>query len=84
MTLNTRSISDPNPLPYRTFNGLQPNGSFHGSSQSDLLSMPVATAFAGVVAPNNRMSFAAGNVTILALGANVTFNRGLEFYIKFD
>ena len=84
MTLNTRSVSDPNPLPYRTFNGLTQNGSFHGSSQSDLLTLPAASAFARVVAPNHQLNLPTGTITILALGANVTFNRGLEFYIKFD
>ncbi|HVF68304.1 MAG TPA: hypothetical protein VM914_11600 [Pyrinomonadaceae bacterium] len=82
--INTRSISDPIGLPFRTLGGLTPNEAFRGASQSDTLSVPATAALAQVDAPAGRLRLPGGDVTILGLGANVSFSRNVEFFLKFE
>lgn len=83
-TLNTRAVSDPVGLPFRTFNGLSPNNAFRATSQSDALVLPVKDAKVKLTAPGNRLRFPAGRLNILSLGPNVTFSRNVEFFVKFE
>lgn len=84
VNINTRSTSDPIGLPFRTLGGLTPNDAFRGASQSDTLSVPAAAAGPQVDAPAGRLRLPGGDVTILALGANVSFSRNVEFFLKFE
>lgn len=84
VNINTRSVSDPIGLPFRTLGGLTPNEAFRGASQSDTLSVPAAAANAQVDAPAGRLRLPGGDVTILGLGANVSFSRNVEFFLKFE
>ena len=82
--INTRSVSDPIGLPFRTLGGTTPNNAFRGASASDTRAVPVADAAAQVEAPAGRLTLPGGNVTILGLGANVSFSRNVEFFLKFE
>lgn len=84
VNINNRSTSDPIGLPFRTLGGLVPNNAFRGASQSDTLSVPAAAAAAQVDAPAGRLALPGGAVTILGLGANVSFSRNVEFFLKFE
>lgn len=82
--LNTRSISDPVGLAFRTLNGLTPNDAFRAASQSDTLTIPTATADVKLQSPGHRLRFPAGTLSIVGLGASVTFSRNVEFFLKFE
>ena len=82
--INNRVISDPVGLAFRTFNGYTPNQAFRASSQSDTLSIPSASAGVKLSAPGNQLQLPTGKLSILGLGANVTFSRGVEFVLKFE
>lgn len=82
--INTRSVSDPVGLPFRTFNGRSANNSFHAASQSDTLTLPAASSVVKLQAPGQRLRFPAGTLSIVGLGPNVTFSRNVEFIVKFD
>ena len=84
VNVNNRSVSDPIGLPFRTLGGVVPNDAFRGASQSDTLSVPAATAAAQVDAPAGRLALPGGGVTILGLGASVSFSRNVEFFLKFE
>jgi hypothetical protein len=84
VNINTRSVGDPIGLPFRTLGGLTPNDAFRGASQSDTLSVAAAAAGAQVDAPAGRLRLPGGDVTILGLGANVSFSRNVEFFLKFE
>jgi hypothetical protein len=82
--LNTRAISDPVGLAFRTFNGKNPNNAFRAASQSDTLNIPTAQAKVKLQACGHKLRFPAGNLRIVGLGANVTFGRNVEFVLKFE
>ena len=71
MANNNRAVSDPVGLPFRTFNGRSPNNAFRAASQSDALTIPTADANVRIQAPNKRLRFPAGNLTIAASGVFV-------------
>jgi hypothetical protein len=79
-----RVMSDPVGLPFRTFNGFEPNNAFWAASQADAAVVPVAETKLLLYAPNDRIVFPTGAVTIKGVGANITFNRNLEFILKFE
>lgn len=84
MNINTRAKSDPVGIPFRSFSGFTPNNAFWAASQSDTLAVPAATAKAKVSAPNGRLQMVTGSLPILGFGANVTFSRGVEFFLRFE
>lgn len=84
MDINTRSVSDPVGLPFRALNGFQGNQAFRGASQSDTLVLSAQAAKAKVDTPGDRLQMKTGSVTIVGIGPNVTFSRGVEFVIKFE
>lgn len=83
-TINTRVVSDPVGLPFRSFNGLVPSNSFWATSQSDNLAVPVAAAKVKIHSPGHRLYFPAGALSIIDIGPTVTFSRGVEFFIRFE
>lgn len=84
VNINNRSVSDPIGLPFRTLGGLTPNDAFRGASTSDTLAVPAAAAAAQVDVPAGRLALPGGSVTVLGLGANVSFSRNVEFFLKFE
>jgi hypothetical protein len=84
VNINTRAVSDPIGLPFRTLGGLVPNNAFRGASASDTRAVAVADAAAQVDAPAGRLTLPGGSLTILGLGANVSFSRNVEFFLKFE
>jgi hypothetical protein len=84
VNINTRSVSDPIGLPFRTLGGVTPNDAFRGASASDTRAVPASEAGAQVDAPAGRLALPGGSVTILGLGANVSFSRNVEFFLKFE
>jgi hypothetical protein len=82
--INNRSVSDPVGLAFRTLNGTVPNPAFRASSQSDTLSVPAAAAGVKLSAPGRSLQLQTGRLSILGLGANVTFSRNVEFVLKFE
>lgn len=82
--LNTRAISDPVGLPFRTFNGTSANNAFRAASQSDTLSVPTADAKVKLQTRGHKLRFPAGTLAIKGLGANVAFSRNVEFILKFE
>lgn len=82
--LTTRAVSDPVGIPFRTVNWLAPNGAFRAASQSDTATIPTASANVKVETLGNRINFAPGSVSIVGLGSTITFNRNLEFVLKFE
>ena len=82
--MNNRAISDPVGLAFRTFNGLSPNNAFRAASQSDALVVPAQDANVKLHATGNRLNFPAGSLSIVGVGASVTFSRGVEFVLKFE
>jgi hypothetical protein len=80
--VNTRSISDPVGLAFRTFDGTKANASFRAASQSDTLPLSPADARAKLVAARGKLNFPGGSLTVLGLAPNITFARNVEFIIK--
>ncbi len=83
-TVNTRATSDPVGLPFRTTNGLVPNNAFRATSRSDTLSLTPAAANVTLTAAGNHLHFPTGAIRIKGIGSTVTFNRGVEFFLKFE
>lgn len=82
-TINNRSTSDPVGLVFRALNGRTPNAPFRAASQSDALTLPAGDAKAKLTAANRKLRFPAGTLTVVGVGPNVTFNRNVEFFVKF-
>lgn len=82
--INNRAVSDPVGLPFRALTGFTANPAFRAASQSDTLSVPVDSANVKLETPGNYLPLKNGKLTILGLGANVTFSRNVEFVIKFE
>ncbi|MGV3722287.1 MAG: hypothetical protein ACO1SX_15375 [Actinomycetota bacterium] len=82
--LNTRSVSDPVGLAFRTFNGTAPNNAFRAASQSDTLSVPVKDAKVKLQTRGHKLRFPAGTLSIVGLGATVGVSRNVEFILKFE
>lgn len=82
--LTTRSISDPVGLAFRALNGQSANPAFRASSQSDTVSLSPAAANVQLVSPGHRLNLRGGAVSIVGIGPSITFNRNLEFVIKFE
>ena len=79
-----RVVSDPVGLPFRTFNGFEPNKAFWAASQADAVTVPAADTKILLYVPNSQFTFPTGKVSLVRLGANITFNRNLEFILKFE
>ena len=79
-----RVMSDPVGLPFRTFNGFELNKAFWAASQADAIVVPAADTKLLLHAPGDRIVFPTGSVTMKSVGANITFNRNLEFILKFE
>jgi hypothetical protein len=84
VALNNRLVSDPVGLPFRTFNGFNPNAAFRAASQSDALIVPTKDANLTLRAPGKRLRFPAGRLTIVGVGPSITFSRNVEFFVKFE
>lgn len=79
-----RVVSDPVGLPFRTFNGMQLNKAFWAASQSDAVTVPALDTKILLYSPGDRIVFPTGSVSIVRLGASITFSRNLEFILKFE
>ncbi|BDC52535.1 hypothetical protein F183_A48500 [Bryobacterales bacterium F-183] len=79
-----RVVSDPVGLAFRTFNGMTPNKAFWAASQSDAITVPATDTKILLHSPGDRIVFPTGSVSIVRLGATITFNRNLEFILKFE
>ena len=80
--MNTRSVSDPVGLVFRTFDGRSANAGFRAASQSDTLPVAVGAANAKLGAYRNRLRFPGGSLTVVGLGQSITFARSVEFILK--
>jgi hypothetical protein len=74
--INTRTVSDPVGLPFRTFNGRTANNAFWAASQSDTLAVPATPESVKVTSPGKRLRFPGGTVSMVGIGANLTFSWG--------
>jgi hypothetical protein len=80
--INTRSISDPVGLVFRTFEGRRANSGFRAASQSDSLPVSTTAARAKLRAHHKRLRFPGGSLDVVGLGTNITFARNVEFILK--
>jgi hypothetical protein len=80
--INTRSISDPVGLVFRTFDGRNANSAFRAASQSDTLPVPQAAARAKLASRGNRLRLPGGSLSVVGLGPTITFARNVEFLLK--
>lgn len=68
----------------QNFSGLTANHAFRAASQSDAAVVPAQSVDVKLHAPGHRLHFPAGTVSITGVGPNITFNRSIEFVVKFE
>jgi hypothetical protein len=76
---SARTVANPAPLGFRFLEGTRPTTRFLLANQADSITVPTA---GNATVSATTLALPAGSLSIVGLGANLTFSRNLELFVK--